>query len=144
MEFGSLGFGTQSQTAINQSITTAPPQSATLALNPEYVVTSAAASGKPENELRRDNSNQRRGDAPSASDEKRAPEELQLSSRRTTLNFDSEQNRVFLEVIDRETEKVIERLPSDTMVALIREAIQPLESSSPDNADKTGRTDTSV
>lgn len=144
MEFGSLSFGTQSQTATNQNITTSPPQSATLELNPEYVVTSAAASGRPENELRRDNSNQRREDRPSARDDKRAPEELQLSSRRTTISFDSEQNRIFLEVIDRKTEKIIERLPSDTLVALIRETLQPLTASSPENTENSGRTDTSV
>ena len=59
MEFGSLGFGTQSQTANSQNISASPQQSATLESNPEYVVTSAATSGKPENELRRDNSNER-------------------------------------------------------------------------------------
>jgi len=144
MEFGSLGLGTQSQTVTNQSITASPPQSATLELNPKYVVTSAAATGRPENELRRDNTNQRKENTPPARDERRAPEELQLSSRRTTLNFDSEQNRVFLEVIDRATEEVIERLPSDTLVALIKETVQPLEASSPDNTGAAGRTDTSV
>jgi uncharacterized FlaG/YvyC family protein len=144
MEFGTLGFGTQSQTVINQSITAAPPQSATLELNPEYVVTSAAATGRPENELRRDNTNQRKENTPPPGNNKRAPEELQQSSRRTTLNFDSEQNRIFLEVIDRVTEEVIERLPSETLVALIKEAVRPLEANSLENTGGTGRTDTSV
>jgi|GEM_PF-6938513 len=144
MEFGSLGLGTQSQTTVVQSSAASAPQSATLSTNPEYVVTSSAQTGRPENELRRENGGRRAERDASTESANQAPDEFKPTSRRTTLNFDSEQNRVFLEVIDTVTEKVIERIPSETLVALIKETVNPLPDPGGQDTSNIERADTSI
>ncbi|MDD9907153.1 MAG: flagellar protein FlaG [Rhodospirillaceae bacterium] len=120
MEFGSLGLPAQSTT--NQTGASGPAQSATLDTNPENTVTPVDSGGASQNDRRQDLLGQDQSGARGDSEE-RSPDDLQLTSRRTTLNFDSEQNRIFLEVVDSNTEEVIERIPSDQLVELVQQVL---------------------
>lgn len=144
MEFGSLGLGSQSQANAVQSSAASTSQSATLSTNPEYIVTPGPESGRPENELRRENEGRSANSDESLDGANATPEEFKPAGRRTTLNFDSEQNRVFLEVIDTVTETVIERIPSETLVALIKETVNPTPNPEIQVDDNSERADTSV
>lgn len=119
MEFGSLGLGLPSQSASNQTGTTGLAQSATLGANPENAVTPVGAGDGAGGDRRQDTLGQDQSGARNSP----APDDLQLTSRRTTLNFDSEQNRIFLEVVDSNTEEVIERIPSDQLVELVQQVL---------------------
>ena len=122
MEFGSLGLGFPSQSALNQTGTTGAAQTATLQTNPETTVTPVDSGGASQNDRRRDTLGQ--NDTALGSREDSSPEDLRLSSRRTTINFDSEQNRIFLEVVDTNTDEVIEQIPSDQLVEQVRKMLE--------------------
>lgn len=150
MEFGSLGLGsqTQPQTVSSQPGGSSPPagstagatQSASLETNPENVVNAAADSGAAKGDRRQDllgrtasdTANPARGadsgpgtDARTAADEtasRQASDPVQ-AGRKTTLNFDSELNRVFLEIVNTRTEEVIEQIPSKEQVKLVARAL---------------------
>ncbi len=130
MEFGSLGLGSQSQSASNQTGTSSSVQTPTNGTNPENTVTPVESGTASLNDRRQDllgqddpQASQENGEAPDAA------EDLQLTSRRTTLNFDSEQNRIFLEVVDTSTEEVIEQIPSDKFVEFVANALDTGEDS---------------
>jgi len=136
MEFGSLGPGSPSQSASNQTGTSNLASTGTLDTNPENTVTPVDSGGASQNDRRQDllGQDQSGADGQAA----RSPEDLQLTSRRTTLNFDSEQNRIFLEVVDSNTEEVIERIPSDQLVELVK---QVLDSESESQSESSGDTE---
>ena len=132
MEFGTLGLGTP---AVNsQSGGANPAQTATLETNPENVVTPSTQNDAAENDLRRDG-------APTADNQPRTPTDEPASGRRTTLVFDSEQNRVFLAVVDTETNKVIERIPSEKLAALNEKASLPPQDTISQQSDRPVDTD---
>ncbi len=142
MEFGSLGLGTQSQPASNQTGVVSLAQTSTLATNPENAVTpvddgSAAQNDRRQDSLGQDDASRGNSDSQQAS----APEDLQLTSRRTTLNFDSEQNRIFLEVVDSTTEEVIEQIPSEKFVEFVANALESEEDSSAQESDERSQED---
>ena len=122
MEFGSLGLGTPPPATNTQTVGANPARTATLETNPQNVVTPSTQNDAAENDLRRDPAG--RG-AVSADNPPAVAADEPLSSRRTTLNFDSEQNRIFLEVVDTATDEVVERIPSEKVVALIEDAVSP-------------------
>jgi len=95
-----------------QTIGANPARTATLETNPENVVTPSSQNDAAENDLRRDGTEQDSDKSATAENQQAAATNEPLTSRRTTLNFDSEQNRVFLEIVDPATEEVVERIPS--------------------------------
>ena len=121
MEFGSPGLGPQLKSGSNQASAPTPAQSATLETNPGSVVTPAGDGDSARNDRRRDALGQ--DVTPSSNDNSPSLEISQPTSRRTTLKFDTEQNRVFLEVVDINTDKVIERIPSEQFVKFIDQAL---------------------
>ena len=124
MEFGSLGLGPSSQSASNQTGTSSQAPTATLDTNPENTVTPIDSSGASQNDRQQDLLGQDETAAGSGNESSvRLPDDIQASSRRTTLNFDSEQNRIFLEVVDAETDEVIEQIPSDQLVKLVQQVL---------------------
>jgi len=155
MEFGSLGLGsqTQSQTVSSQPGGSSTPagsaagatQSASLETNPENVVNAAADSGAAKGDRRQDllgraasdTANPARGAnsdpgtdaraANAAADEtaSRQVSDPVQAGRKTTLNFDSELNRVFLEIVNTKTGEVIEQIPSKEQVKLVARALAP-------------------
>lgn len=128
MEFGSLGPGTPAPAANAPTVGTNPAQSATLATNPENVVTPSTKVDTAENDLRRDG----------------AATNGLFSGRRTTLAFDSEQNRIFLQIIDDATDEVIEQIPSEKLVALIEDSVSPPRKISSQKTDEPGNTNPPV
>lgn len=126
MEFGSLGLGSQSQLATGQANASSLGQTGTSNVNPQQAVVPVDSSEGGKNDRRQDllgRDQPPTGESSeSASD---APAELQLTSRRTTLNFDSEQNRIFLEVVDTTTDEVIEQIPSEKFVEFVDRALNP-------------------
>ncbi|NKB56766.1 MAG: hypothetical protein GKS00_10565 [Alphaproteobacteria bacterium] len=137
MEFGSLGLGSQSQSASNQLGASSLAATTTPEANTEQAVTPVDSGGAAQNDqqqdlLGRDTSGG--NNRPSAS-----PDDLQLTSRRTTLNFDSEQNRIFLEVVDTTTDEVIEQISSDQFVKFVDQALNPGGDSGTENEDEAGQ-----
>ena len=126
MEFGSLGLGYQSQLATGQANTSSPGQTGASNVNPQQAVVPVDSSASGKNDRRQDLLGREQppvGDNSESSSD--APAELQLTSRRTTLNFDSEQNRIFLEVVDTTTDEVIEQIPSEKFVEFVDRALNP-------------------
>lgn len=134
MEFGSLGL--PSQSASNQVGTSSLAQSGTQGTNPENTVPPVDSGGASQNDRRQDLLGQDQAGTGGDTDE-RSPDDLQLTSRRTTLNFDSEQNRIFLEVVDSNTDEVIERIPSDQLVELVQQVLG--SESEPENDASTAQ-----
>lgn len=144
MEFGSLGLGTQSPAPNTQTVGANPARTATLETNPENVVTPSPQNDAAENDLRRDGTEQDSDKSATAENQQAAATNDPPTSRRTTLNFDSEQNRVFLEIVDTATEEVVERIPSEKFVALVKEAVsRPRDIVSPETGE-TGDIDVAV
>ena len=124
MEFGSLGLGFPPQSASNQTGASGLGQTATIDTNPENTVTPVAngealQNDRRQDQLGRDDTQSLRSDQQAT----RAPEDLSLLGFRTTLNFDSEQNRIFLQIVNTDTEEVIEQIPSDQLVEFVRNAL---------------------
>lgn len=138
MEFGSLGL--PSQSASNQAGSSSLAQSGTQGTNPENTVPPVDSGGATQNDRRQDLLGQDQAGT-GGDTEARSADDLQLTSRRTTLNFDSEQNRIFLEVVDSNTDEVIERIPSDQLVELVQQVLGS-ESESQSENDTTTAQDT--
>jgi uncharacterized FlaG/YvyC family protein len=145
MEFGSLGLNApQGQ---QQNTQTAPvADNATLQTNPENVVT-PPKQGDPSAEDRRQDVLGRQSedglqDQPARGNSTDAG--VGALSRRTTLNFDSEQNRVFLEVIDGETDEVIQRIPSEKFLEFVSAVLEPPQGGDSEAASETAPVDQSV
>jgi hypothetical protein len=134
MEFGSLGL--PSQSASNQTGASSLTQSGAQGTNPENTVPPVDSGGASQNDRRQDLLGQDQAGTGGDS-ETNSPEDLQVTSRRTTLNFDSEQNRIFLEVVDSNTEEVIERIPSDQLVKLVQQVLGSESESQSENDDTT-------
>ena len=140
MEFGSLGLGPPSQPASNQTGGSGQGPTATLDTNPENTVTPVDSAAASQNDRQQDLLGKdelaagSRGETPDFS-----PEELQLTSRRTTLNFDSEQNRIFLEIVDTTTEEVIERIPSEGLVKFVQQALDNDDANEIEDTDESSQ-----
>jgi uncharacterized FlaG/YvyC family protein len=70
--------------------------------------------------------------------------DLQLSGRRTQINFNAELNRVFLQIVDTRTDEVVETIPTEELVRQMQEKAAP-----PEKLDKrpeigTGPVDESI
>ena len=147
MEFGSLGLGLKSQSASNQTGVSSLAQTATSGANPENTVTPVDDGGASQNDRRQDvlGGEDRTQTGSRGGETANAPDDLQLTSRRTTLNFDSEQNRIFLEIVDTTTDEVIEQIPSDRLVQFVEQALNP--ATAPDtgqNEEESPRTEIAV
>ena len=123
MEFGSLGLGLPPQSASNPSGASSLGQTATIDTNPENTVTPVAngealQSDRRQDQFGRDDTQSRAGQQAAG-----APADLSILGFRTTLNFDSEQNRIFLQIVNTETDEVIEQIPSDQLVEFVRNAL---------------------
>lgn len=126
MEFGSLGLGTQSQVATGQANASSLGQTGASDVNPQQAVVPVDSSAGGKNDRRQDLLGREQRPAGESSERSSdAPVELKLTSRRTTLNFDSEQNRIFLEVVDTTTDEVIEQIPSEKFVEFVERALNP-------------------
>jgi uncharacterized FlaG/YvyC family protein len=51
--------------------------------------------------------------------------DLQLTNRRTQINFNAELNKVFLQVVDTKTDEVIETIPPEELVRQLKEQVAP-------------------
>lgn len=126
MEFGSLGLGTQSQLATGQTNASSPGQTGSSDVNPQQAVVPVDSIAGGQNDRRQDLLGREQPPAGESSERSSdTPDELQATSRRTTLNFDSEQNRIFLEVVDTTTDEVIEQIPSEKFVEFVDRALNP-------------------
>lgn len=134
IQFGSQGpVQAQPSQPVNTSAAAADNDVKTVQKNAANVVTLSAESGATRNERRRDTLGRQPDEAVNAPgrlpDEAvnapKAPEDLRATSRRTEFDFNEELNRVFLEVIDTRTEKVIETIPPEELVRQLREQAAP-------------------
>ena len=132
MEFGSLGLALPSQQSA--ALAAAAPSAGTVQGTPGTVVTPPADSAESRPDRRDDRLGRNTSDR--REEPSRATAEDRPTNRRTTLNFDVEQNRVFLEVVDTATDEVVERIPSEVLVEFIARAL----ADDADRADGSGRT----
>lgn len=123
MEFGSLGPGLPPQSASNQTGASSLGQTATIDTNPENTVTPVANGEALQSDRREDQFGRDDTQSPSGQQATRAPADLSILGFRTTLNFDSEQNRIFLQIVNTDTDEVIEQIPSDQLVEFVRNAL---------------------
>ena len=147
MEFGSSGLSSpQGQSQPAQPNPTPATDAGAIQNNPEYVVTPPAKAESAPEDRRRDVLGQQAEDGPQGPSGRAdlADGEPVGLTRRTTLNFDSEQNRVFLEVIDKKTDEVIQRIPSENFVNFVASVLdEPTQLESAPSAEP-GPVDTSV
>ncbi len=54
-----------------------------------------------------------------------AVESLRLTNRRTQLDFNTELNKVFLQIVDTRTEEVVETIPSEELVRQLQGRFNP-------------------
>lgn len=141
MEFGSLGFSSQPQPTSPSPANLS--SNATIQSNPEQVVTSPEQGAAPENDRRRDTLGRQAEDI-QRNNRETDNDEFRVTSRRTTLSFDTEQNRVFLEVIDSNTDEVVERIPSENLVAFISRALEDATRDAAEASSEGLRIDQSV
>ncbi len=100
----------------------------TVQSNPSNVVTATANTEGSRNARRDDTSG--RAAQESISSVREVIDSLRLTSRRTQIGFNSELNRVFLEVINAKTDEVVERIPSESLVRFVAEKLatpEPVE-----------------
>lgn len=136
MEFGSLGLGSQTQLTASQTNASSLAETGTSNVNPQQAVVPVDSSAGGQNDRRQDLLGREQPPSSEGSESSSdSPADLQLTSRRTTLNFDSEQNRIFLEVIDTTTDEVIEQIPSEKFVEFVDKVLNPGGSSAAEEAE---------
>ena len=94
----------------------------TLQSNPDNVVSQSGQSAGPKSDSDRGLARQEQPELQSAH---QALDSLKFSSRRTQVGFNSELNKVFLEIVDTRTDKVVEQIPSEEFVRFVSEQLEP-------------------
>ena len=94
----------------------------TLQSNPDSVVSQSGQSARQKSDSDSGLASKQQPELQSA---KQVLDSLQFSSRRTQVGFNNELNKVFLEIVDTRTDKVIEQIPSEEFVRLVREQLEP-------------------
>jgi uncharacterized FlaG/YvyC family protein len=147
MEFGSLGLSSsQGQSQSAQPNQTPATDAGAIQSNPENVVT-PPAQAEPAPEDRRQDVLGRQAEDEQQGETGRSSSLSDTQSgltRRTTLNFDSEQNRVFLEVVDQKTDEVIQRIPSENFVKFVSSVLDEPTETDTSTPDEPGAADTSA
>lgn len=147
MGFESSGLSSpQSQSQPAQPAPTPATDAGAIQSNPQNVVTPPAKAEPAPEDRRQDVLGQQAEDkAPGQSTNANiASGEAGGLTRRTTLNFDSEQNRVFLEVIDKKTDEVIQRIPSENFVSFVASVLDEPTTSENAAPDAPGPINTSI
>ncbi len=103
----------------------------TVQAKPDNVVTVAAETGGTRNERRRDTPGRVSQDQTD-----KAVQDLRLTNRRTQIGFDTELNRVFLEIIDTKTNEVVDEIPPEQLVRFVAEQLRT--TAEPDSTDSNG------
>jgi uncharacterized FlaG/YvyC family protein len=93
----------------------------TVQTKPDNVVTVAGQTEGARNERRRDQSGRSEQNTEGVG---KTLEDLRLTSRRTKFEFNSDLNRVFLEVIDTKTDQVVDRIPPEELARLFQEQLK--------------------
>ena len=147
MGFESPGLNSsQGQSQPAQPDPTPATDAGALQNNPENVVTPPAKAEPAPEDRRRDVLGQQAEDGAQGLSRRTDLSDGEPAglTRRTTLNFDSEQNRVFLEVIDKKTDEVIQRIPSENFVNFVASVLdEPITLESAPSTEP-GPVDTSV
>ena len=94
----------------------------TLQSNPDNVVSQSGQSAGPKSDSDRGLARQEQPELQSA---QQALDSLKFSSRRTQVGFNNELNKVFLEIVDTRTDKVVEQIPSEKLVKFVSEQLEP-------------------
>lgn len=134
IQFGSQGspqLQIQSPQPVNTSAAAAGNDVKTIQRNASNVVTLSAESGSARNERRRDTLGRQPDETVSTT---QTLEDLRATSRRTQFEFNEELNRVFLEVVDTRTDKVIDTIPPEELVRQLREMAAPRDPSEVDES----------
>lgn len=63
-----------------------------------------------------------------------AIESLRLSNRRTQLDFNTELNTVFLQIVDTRTEEVVDTIPSEELVRQLQSRLDPPSQAASDDS----------
>ena len=118
-------FQTQTGQPANQPSGADSSSVKTVQSNPSNVVT-ATAKSEGSRSARRDDTSSRAAQEVTVS-ARQAIDSLRLTNRRTQIGFNSELNRVFLEVINAKTDEVVERIPSERLVRFVAEQLETPE-----------------
>ncbi len=103
----------QSQTNVASSVAGTSTDTATVQTSPDNVVTPSAESDGARGDRRKDTLGQLPEEFIGALSEQGGE---RLTNRRTQLGFNSELNRVFLEVVDTKTDEILETIPPEELV----------------------------
>ena len=103
----------QSQTNVASSVAGTSTDTNTVQSSPDNVVTPSAESDGARGDRRKDTLGQQPEDVTSALSELGSE---RLTNRRTQLGFNSQLNRVFLEVVDTKTDEILETIPPEELV----------------------------
>ena len=103
----------------------------TIQTNPSTVVTVTQETAEQRNERRDDKLGKQPDESVTA---QQAIESLRLSNRRTQLDFNTELNTVFLQVVDTRTDEVVDTIPPEELVRQLKESIEPSGRFQPDDA----------
>ncbi len=94
----------------------------TIQSNPSTVVTVTQETAEQRNERRDDKLGKLQDESVTA---QQAIESLRLTNRRTQLDFNTELNTIFLQVVDTRTDEVVETIPPEELVRQLKESIEP-------------------
>ena len=94
----------------------------TIQSNPSTVVTVTQETAEQRNERRDDKLGKLQDESVTA---QQAIESLRLTNRRTQLDFNTELNTIFLQVVDTRTDEVVETIPPEELVRQLKKSIEP-------------------
>ncbi len=113
-----------SQSQANNSVSQVSVGNNALQSNPATTVNVAAETGGTGGDRQQDRLGAQLEQAVNAQE---TLKDLQLTGRRTQINFNAELNRVFLQVVDTRTDEVVETIPPEELVRQLKEQVAPPE-----------------
>lgn len=123
----------QAQTNATTSVAGTATETSTVLNTPDNVVSPSAESDGTRGDRGKDTLGQQQEQVATAQVDLN---NAQSSNRRTQLGFNSELNRVFLEVVDTKTDEIVETIPAEELVRFFSGLVESGET--PEVADQNG------
>ena len=123
----------QAQTNVTTSVPGTATETSTVLNTPDNVVSPSAESDGTRGDRGKDTLGQQPEQVVTAQIDLNS---AQSSNRRTQLGFNSELNRVFLEVVDTKTDEIVETIPAEELVRFFSGLVESNETS--EVADQNG------
>jgi uncharacterized FlaG/YvyC family protein len=111
-----------SQQAGNGSAAESGTAAKTVQINPANVVTVTPEAANEPTDRRQDKLGKPQEEVVSA---QQVIDSLRLTNRRTQLEFNTELNTVFVEIVDTRTDEVVETIPPEELVRQLQASVEP-------------------